>query len=107
MKRYGRVTKLRAGAEAEYDRLHAGVWPEVLAVIARTGIRNYSIFRNGRQLFSYFELPENADLAEVTRLMMDDAACRKWEDQMLPLQVAPGAVPGRTCWVPMKEIFHT
>ncbi|WP_368855740.1 L-rhamnose mutarotase, partial [Escherichia coli] len=29
---------------AEYKRLHAAVWPEILALISSCNIRNYTIF---------------------------------------------------------------
>ena len=44
MKRMGLVISLKPGTIAEYNRLHAAVWPSVLAVIADCNIRNYSIF---------------------------------------------------------------
>jgi L-rhamnose mutarotase len=40
----GQVISLKPGAVAEYNRLHAAVWPEVLQVIRDANIRNYSIF---------------------------------------------------------------
>ena len=39
----------------EYERLHADVWPEVLSQIKKSNIRNYSIYRYGETLFSYFD----------------------------------------------------
>lgn len=104
--RFGRTALLRPGAEAEYDRLHASVWPEVLAAIKRAGIRNYSIFRCERRLFSYFEMPGDADLAEVTRIMLDDPACKRWEERMRMLQEPIADPPGSGCWAPMKEVFY-
>jgi L-rhamnose mutarotase len=105
-RRLGRCAQLRPGAEAEYDRLHAEVWPEVLAAIERAGIRNYSIFRHGRWLFSYFEIPVEVDLDEAMRYMLDDPACRRWETVVQALQELSAADPGQAAWVPMKEVFH-
>lgn len=106
MKRFGRYARLRPGAEAEYDRLHAAVWPEVLASITRTGIRNYTIFRYGRQLFSYFEVPDNSDIEGVTRILLADPACARWEDLIRPLQEPCANGPGSMQWEHMDEIFH-
>ena len=44
MQRMGMVIGLKAGEIAEYKRLHAAVWPEVLARISACNIRNYTIF---------------------------------------------------------------
>ena len=44
MKRYGSLIGLRPEALDEYKKYHAAVWPEVLAMIQKCNIRNYSIF---------------------------------------------------------------
>ena len=44
MRRMGLCIGLKAEAIAEYKRVHAAVWPDVLEVISRANIRNYSIF---------------------------------------------------------------
>jgi L-rhamnose mutarotase len=104
--RFGRCAQLRPGAEAEYDRLHAAVWPEVLAAIQRAGIRNYSIFRHGRWLFSYFEIPVEVDFDEAIGIMLDDPACRRWETVVRTLQESSVAETSGVAWMPMKEVFH-
>ena len=55
MKRYGSLIGLRPEALDEYKRYHAAVWPEVLAMIQKCNIHNYSIFLKDGLLFSYFE----------------------------------------------------
>ena len=44
IKRHGSVAGVKADMVARYQELHAAAWPEVLAVIRRSNIRNYSIF---------------------------------------------------------------
>ncbi|ESZ25813.1 L-rhamnose mutarotase [Mesorhizobium sp. L2C084A000] len=44
MQRMGLCIGVKAEAIADYKRVHAAVWPEVLDVISRADIRNYSIF---------------------------------------------------------------
>ena len=39
MKRYGSVIGLKPEAVAEYKRLHAAVWPEVLRQIEQSAVR--------------------------------------------------------------------
>ncbi len=55
IKRFGQVIRLRPERYEEYKRLHAEVWPEVLATINACNIRNYSIFHRGGLLFACFE----------------------------------------------------
>ena len=57
MKRYGSVIGLSEEGKSEYRKLHAAVWPGVLAKIADCNIRNYSIYLKEPEnlMFSYFE----------------------------------------------------
>ncbi len=57
MERMGLCIRLKPEAIAEYKRIHAAVWPEVLAAISACNIRNYSIYLKEREnlLFAYFE----------------------------------------------------
>ena len=85
MKRYGSVIGLRQDRIEEYKRLHAAVWPDVLAQIRRSNIRNYSIY---------------------LRAMAADAATRRWWALMEPMQEKwPTATPDEW-WSDMIEVFH-
>ena len=57
MKRIGRVIGLNAADIPEYKRLHAALWPEILALLRKAGMRNYSIFLKEPEnlLFAYLE----------------------------------------------------
>lgn len=68
MTRYASVIGIKPENRAEYERLHADVWPDILAKIYECNIRNYSIYRYGELLFSYFEYVGNdfdADMAKM------------------------------------------
>ncbi len=106
VQRFGRVLRLREGAEAEYERLHAQIWPEVLKTIRRAGIRNYSIYRYGQWLFSYFELPEGVSLEDVGAVCTRSEACSRWEKEMHAFQEPLPESQGEVWWVPMKEVFN-
>ncbi len=105
MQRYGRVLKLRAGAEADYVRLHAAVWPEVLAAIEKSGIRNYSIFCYHQWVFSYFEIPDDVNLESAGKVFAACPACVEWEKLMHEIQEPLPESGKENWWVPMKEIF--
>ena len=108
MQRFGRVVKLREGAEVEYDRYHAHVWPEVRQAVGTSGIRNYSIFRYGRWLFSYFELPDDLTLEKVGKSLLEDSeAGQRWEEIMHTLQEPLPESASDSWWVPMKEVYHS
>jgi L-rhamnose mutarotase len=54
---------VHSGQEAEYERSHRPIWPELEETLKTHGVHNYSIFLNPetRQLFGYVEI-ENETL---------------------------------------------
>jgi L-rhamnose mutarotase len=72
MKRMGMVIKPEY--IAEYKRTHAAVWPEVLARISDSNIRNYTIFLREPEnlLFAYCEY-HGEDWAADAKKMAADA----------------------------------
>ncbi len=47
--------RLNEGTEAEYDRRHAVVWPEMVEAMHACGITNSTGFRRGTEVFYYAE----------------------------------------------------
>ncbi len=47
MQRVAFCLRLKPGAAEGYDKSHREVWPEMLALLKRAGISEYSIFRRG------------------------------------------------------------
>ena len=106
MKRFGRVLRLRPGARAEYERAHKEIWPAVADTIGRLGIRNYSIYCYHDWLFSYFELPDDASLDELSHQALASEACQRWEKRMQELQEPLPESGNESWWVPMDELWH-
>ena len=71
MQRYASVIGMPYENREEYERLHAAVWPEVLAKIAEVNIQNYSIYRYGELLFSYFEYVGSDFDADMAKMAAD------------------------------------
>ena len=107
MQRYGSVIGLNAEAIAEYKRIHADVWPDVLAQIARSNIRNYSIFLKEPEnlLFSYFEY-HGTDYAADMAAMAADGRTQEWWDVCMPMQVPLETRKDGEWWASMPEVFH-
>jgi len=82
----GLHTRLRPGAEEEYDRLHAQVWPEVRAGMRRVGISRYRIFRDGVDLFHYIECD---DYTAAMSALADDPTDQRWQATVAPLMEVP------------------
>jgi len=56
MERVAFTMKLLPGAEAEYRRRHAAVWPEMLDALRAAGCGNYSIYQRDDDLFGVFDV---------------------------------------------------
>jgi L-rhamnose mutarotase len=106
MRRYGQLIGVKPEQIEAYERIHAAVWPEVLAMIHTCNIRNYSIFRHGTLLFAYFEYIGEDFAADMAR-MAADPKTREWWTYTDPMQEpVPERAPGEW-WAAMKEVFHT
>ncbi|MBX3528975.1 MAG: L-rhamnose mutarotase [Rhizobiaceae bacterium] len=107
MQRMGSVLGIRPEAVEEYGRLHAAVWPEVLAKIAECNIRNYSIFLKKPEnlMFSYFEY-HGTDFAADAAKMAADPKTQEWWAINEPLQVPLDSRKPGEWWASMDEVFH-
>lgn len=105
MKRYGSVIGVRPEKLAEYKALHAKVWPDVLNMITKCNIRNYSIYLKDNFLFSYFEYigeDYEADMA----MMAADPVTQEWWAVCKPCQQPLETRNEGEWWSEMEEAFH-
>ena len=102
MQRIGFVMGLLPGAEAEYRRRHAVVWPELLAELKAAGASNYSIFLDGERLFGYLEVE---DLGRFQRHMAASAVNARWQADMGVL-IDPLTDPTTGFHRQLDEVFH-
>ena len=108
MKRMGFVLGLKADQIAEYKRIHAAVWPEVLATIARCKIKNYTIFLKEPEnlLFAYFEYHGTDFKADMAK-MAADAKTQEWWVICEPMQSPLPTRKEGEWWSEMENVFHT
>ena len=106
MQRFGQIIGIKPEHIEAYERLHAAVWPEVLAAIHACNIRNYSIFRQGDLLFAYFEYVGDDFAADMAR-MAADPKTQEWWAVCKPLQQPLPHTPPDEWWLTMREVFHT
>ena len=68
--------KLYEGMEAEYEKRHNELWPEMKEMIHEYGGKNYSIFLDKETLclFGYIELEDE----EKWNTSAQTAICQKW-----------------------------
>ena len=90
MERMAWTGQIKPGCEAEYIKRHDEIWPELVDVLKAAGIRNYSIFAHGGQLFGYYECEKGIEFAE--RVQADSPVVDRWNQFMsdiLELEMDP------------------
>ena len=107
MKRYGAVIGIKPDKLQAYKDLHAAVWPQVLAQIQRSNIKNYTIYLREPEnlLFSSFEY-HGHDFDADMALMAADPDTQRWWAVCIPCQdPLTTRAPGEH-WASMEEVFH-
>ena len=94
------VLKVRPDKIDQYVEAHRNVWPEMLDALRDAGIRNYSIFRHGNEVFGYFE---SDDLEAAGTYMARQEVNDRWQEAMAELldERVPDEGPP-----PLEEIFR-
>ena len=106
MQRIGMVIGVKPEKIEEYKRLHAAVWPEVLARISACNNRNYSIFLKEPEnlLFSFFEY-HGDDYAGDMAKMAADPKTQEWWAVCMPCQAPLDTRKEGEWWANMEEVF--
>ena len=107
MKRYGSVLGLKPEHIAEYKRLHAAVWPDVLKQIKASKIANYSIYLREPEnlLFAYYEYAGEDHDGDMAK-MAADPRTKEWWAVCMPLQDPLKTIKPGEWWGSMEEVFH-
>ncbi len=99
-RRTGFVLRVKPDRVDEYVQAHAHVWDEMREALRAAGIRNYTIFRSGNEMFGYFEAD---DMAAVEAYLAGQEVSARWQDAMADLleERVPDAGPPA-----LEEIFR-
>lgn len=108
--RHASLIGIRPEKLDEYKRLHAAVWPEVLAKITQSGIRNYSIclreLPDGpHYLVSYFEHVGN-DFDAAMAKFATDPKTQEWWALCKPCQKSLSNRAEGEWLSDMEDVFH-
>ena len=101
MERYAWKATVLPGKLEEYIQRHDNIWPEMKEVLAAAGIRNYTIWNVGNELFGYYECDS---IAEAGRIQAESEVNARWDQYMKDVMIAEkdpvtGAQPL------MKQVF--
>jgi L-rhamnose mutarotase len=107
MQRYGAVIGLKPEQIAEYKRVHAAVWPDVLRQIKASNMSNYSIFLREPEnlLFAYYEYTGTDHDADMAR-MAADPRTQEWWAICGPMQAPLSTRKESEWWASTEEVFH-
>ena len=84
VQRYAWKATVKDGMLEEYIRRHDNIWPELKEVLAAAGIRNYTIWNVGNELFGYYECDSVEYAAKV---QADSPVVDKWNEYMKDVMI--------------------
>ena len=91
--------RLKPGGAEQYQAAHDALWPEMRALMARSGVQSFSIYRQGLTLFAYQERD-----AAAPRSAEPDPVIKRWWAALEPLmECHPDHSPVRE---ELEEVFH-
>jgi L-rhamnose mutarotase len=103
MQRVAFLLRLKKGAGPAYDETHKAVWPEMLDLLKRAGISEYSIFRRDELLVLTMHVE---DFEATWSQIENDPINLRWQKAMseffAPLE---GLRPGER-FPMMEEVFY-
>jgi L-rhamnose mutarotase len=103
MQRIAFCLRLRPGAEAAYDDAHAAVWSEMLALLKRAGISEYSIFRRGQTLILTMHVE---DFDATWNKIEADPINTRWQQAMAPYFDKMDPLEAGERFPMMREVFY-
>ena len=103
MQRVAFLLRLRPGAEEAYDHAHAAVWPEMLALLKRAGISEYSIFRRDQLLILTMRVK---NFEEVWARIEADPVNNRWQEAMAPYFAPLDPLRPGERFPMLREVFY-
>lgn len=103
LKHYAFILRLRPGAAEAYEKAHREIWPEMLAMLKRGGISDYSIYRRDELLILTLRA---ADFEATWSRFDDDPVNIRWQQTMAPLFAPTDPVRPGERFPMMQEVFY-
>ena len=103
MKRFIMYSDLKPEKVQDYVELHADPWPDLLELLDRCHIHNYSISLRGTQVFTYYEYT-GEDYEADMEVMDSSPVMQRWWKYSKPCFV--GHEKGEY-YEALREVFYT
>jgi L-rhamnose mutarotase len=96
------VMSVHPGREAEYERRHNPIWPELEKTLKDHGVHTYTIFLDPetRRLFAYVEFEDQRQWDAVA----ETAVCKRWWAYMR--EIMPSNPDNSPVSKELREVFH-
>ena len=90
------------GQEAEYERRHRPIWPDLERTLIEHGVVTYSIYLDPetRDLFGYVEVEDEGRWAAIAQTEV----CRRWWRHMR--EIMPANADDSPVARELREVFH-
>jgi L-rhamnose mutarotase len=100
--RFAFKMKLKPGCVAEYQRRHDTIWPELVALLKKSGITDYSIFFD-QETSSLFAVQKQEGASSSQDLGTFDVVKRWWQHMSDIMDTNPDKSPVS---IPLVEVFR-
>ena len=98
------LLRLQPGTEAAYEEAHTRVWPEMLALLKRAGVSEYSIFR--RDLLLVLTMRVEGSFDEAWACIEADPVNTRWQKAMAPYFAPLESLRPGERFPMMQEVFY-
>jgi L-rhamnose mutarotase len=107
MQRMGMVIGLKPEKIAEYKRLHADAWPDILDMISKCNIATTRSSSRNRRTFCSATGNITARISRPMRQRWAaDPRTQEWWDVCMPCQTPLETRKDGEWWAMMEEVFH-
>jgi len=97
------LLRLRPGMGEAYDRSHEQVWPEMLALLKRAGVAEYSIFRRDEMLVLVMRV---SDWARIEADPVNTAWQKAMEPYFEPVTGLRAGLRAGERFPMLREVFY-
>ncbi|SER04681.1 MULTISPECIES: L-rhamnose mutarotase [Pseudomonas] len=90
---------------AEYEQLHARIWPEITTHLRNAGVQDMQIYRLGTRLFMIMDVSADFSVDAFEAAAAANPKVQEWEALMWRYQTPTPWTPQGSKWIPMQNIF--
>ena len=87
IEKYAWKAEIIDGKKDEYVKRHNEIWQEMKDTLKKAGVRNYSIWVCGNELFGYYECEFGIDYA--AKVQAESEIVKRWNDYMKDVMIMP------------------